>query len=345
MLNDGKSLVQGPAVGKEHPTVDERLSFGRRSLRRALRISVEGFGFGVLLHFILEYLLRTYEYISPFEDLIEVFSDGSLHLAIGFLVAGIVVWAIEFDSKKTTHQEIKEFVDLVHQEIEDFVGLVSRDVFKAVLERIVPDTVFTEVKNVLLSEVSRTKCKYRITLFRGQAPEGYFVIRRELGFTVENRLDRSVIFPVRSTHVSDDTAPISLEEAGRHFHLMLTIDEEVIPLEPKKNLFLREGRIVLEHTHTLAPGTSSDIFLKGEEQTRIEAGQNSYLQGTPVVGIEVEVKNEYPDVIGIVDVHMNHPSASAMKRDAFGRYVLDRAFLPGQGFYIVWRKVPAGPNK
>ncbi|MES1244467.1 MAG: hypothetical protein ABUT39_22875 [Acidobacteriota bacterium] len=328
--------------GKEQPDVDKRLSFGRRSLQRALRISGEGFGAALLLHFMLEYFLKNYKIAPPFGSLTEVLSEGFLHLAIGFLVAGIVVWAIEFDSKRTTHQEIKEFVDLVHQEIHDFVDLVSKDVFKAVLERIVPDPVFTEVKNVLLSEVSRTDCRYRITLLRGQAPQGYFVIRRELGFTVQNRLDRNVFFPVRSTHVSDDATPISLEEAGRHFHLLLTIDEGTIPLEPNKNLFLRDGRIVLEHALMLAPGTSARIFLKGEEQTRIEAGQNSYLQGTPVVGIEVEVKNEYPDVIGVVDVQMNHPSGSAMRRNEFGRYFLDRAFLPGQGFYIVWRKVQAG---
>jgi hypothetical protein len=314
----------------QHSTEQEfnkRIGFGRRSLRRALFISLGGFAIAFSLHIGLGMYPTA-------ENPLHVLSEALLHLAIGFLVAAIVVWSIEYDAKRTTHKEIL-----------DFVNLVSKDVFQAVLERIVPDPVFTEIKNILLSDVIRSECEYRITLFKGQAPEGYFSIRRELGFTVENRLDRNVIFPVRSTHVGDDEAPISLDEAGSHFHLQLAVDKTEIRLEPNKNLFLRNGRIVLEHAHTLAPGNSVRIFLKGEERARIDAGHNSYLQGTQVVGMAVELKNECPDLIGVVDLQMNHPAGSEMKRNEFGRYFLDRAFLPGQGFYIIWRKVQSGQAK
>jgi len=233
----------------------------------------------------------------------------------------------------------KNVEQVVRREVRQFIDLFSKDAFQAVLERIVPEAVFLEIRNILNSEVIRSDCEYKITFKKPYPgmPAGYFVIQRALSFKVRNLLNRSAIFPVRSSY-SGDEDPTSAAWLGRHYHLDLSVNNQKITIEKDKNLFLREGVTVLDEPVRLAPQGEAEIFLRSEEPCRIEAGRNSYIQGTPLIGIEVDVRNEYPEEIGASEVQMNHPAASEMICDQFGRYILKRAFLPGQGFQVLWKK-------
>ena len=87
----------------------------------------------------------------------------------------------------------------------------------------------------------------------------------------------------------------------------------------------------------MGPRESKEITLHGEEPSPLSAARNSYLQATPVIGIEVEIINEYREKIGDAEVQMNHPAAGEARPNGIGRYNLRRAFLPGQGFQVIWK--------
>jgi len=55
-----------------------------------------------------------------------------------------------------------------------------------------------------------------------------------------------------------------------------------------------------------------------------------------VCGIEVEVLNESAEGIAGWKVQMNHPARDEARLNNIGSYRLDRAFLPGQGFQVIW---------
>jgi len=219
---------------------------------------------------------------------------------------------------------------------------IATNVFDAVLGRIVPAEVFHEINDILHSEIVRRDCKYRI-IFKEPYPgmaKDHFVIRREVRYIVENRLSRETIFAVRSTH-SEDVDLAAAGWTGRDLHLALLVDDQPVELKHGVNLLVEAERNFsrLVHQITLGPRESRSITLHGEEPCLISAGRNTYLHATPVLGIEVEIWNDYKEMIGTSGVQMNHPAAGEAKRDGIGRYVLERAFLPGQGFQVTWKEI------
>lgn len=277
--------------------------------------------------FYLRVVLRTGSWIIGKPDK-EVLSDIALHVAIAFLVAAILGVAWEYHAKRLTHRETNRFRELV-----------SRDVFRALLGRIVPPLIVNEINDVLHSEIARDNCKYRIIFkkpYPGMAPD-YFVIRREVSYTVKNLLNYHITYVVRSMHSGDvDLTAPGLK--GR-FHLHLYVDEKDVPLEEGANLFVdANGFTRLEERVKLGPQEEKRITLHGEEPCLVSAGRNTYLHSTPVCGIEVEVLNESAKGLARWEVQMNHPARNEARLDNMGSYRLDRAFLPGQGFQVIWSR-------
>lgn len=265
-------------------------------------------------------------------------AEIATHVGIAFLVAGVLLITLEFRAKRVLHREVLGFLDEV-----------ARNVYKALLERIVPEEVFNEMNEILRTEVIRRDCEYWITFMkpRSDMPPGYFVIRRTLTFTVENQLNKSTVFPIRSVYSGSEKLT-SDAWRGRQFHTRLEINGSPVRIEEGKNLFMRDGKPVLEHPIRLGPrgsGTdSAEVLLLGEEPCFVAAGHNSYTQGTPVIGIKVTIFNEHPEAITAPSVQMNHPAREQTKHvAALSRYHLERAFLPGQGFEIGWETTEGRP--
>jgi len=239
-------------------------------------------------------------------------------------------------SRATVSAAASPSVETIRREIAD---QMAKDVLQAVVGWRVPDELFFEAKKILESRILRKNCEYVITFVAPYPamPDGYFVIRRDLSFTVTNLLQETTTFEARSSY-SGDVDLTSEAWQGRHYHLNLAVDGQKIQIQPNRNLFVKEGITILSEPVRLAPGGSARISLLGEEPCRIEAGRNTYIQGTPVIGVSVKIVNGYPEVISAAGVQMNHPEAAKMKVESQGRYVLDRPFLPGQGFQIYWQK-------
>lgn len=257
-----------------------------------------------------------------------VWSELFLHVGVAFVVAATIIAVIEFRAHRIADQETRRFRDQV-----------SRDVFQALLGRIVPPEVFFEINDILHTDTVRRDCRYRI-IFKephSNMPPGYFIIRREVTYTVSNLLSRKTIFKARSSH-SEDVDLVAAGWQNRHFHLTLLVANEPISLEEGKNLFVRGSLTRLEQDIPLGPRESKEITLHGEEPSLVSAARNTYLQATPVINIEVEVLNDYREKIGDSEVQMNHPAAGEARLNGIGRYELKRAFLPGQGFQVIWRE-------
>lgn len=186
-------------------------------------------------------------------------------------------------------------------------------------------------------DMIKTDCDYHFT-FKGpnpSTPPGYFVLRRELRFTVTNLTNKDIVFPIRSAYSSDEDLQ-SGPWRGEHFHVGLAVDGADIPLKEGVNLLNENGVLVLEENVTLEPRKPKPIFLNGEEPFHSGDGRAAYIQGSPAVGIRVSVKNEIPEQLGFWDVRFYHPGADELIRTP-DSVQLTRAFLPGQGFEIFWK--------
>jgi hypothetical protein len=265
------------------------------------------------------------------------FAEISTHVGVAFLVAGILLVTLEFNAKRLLHREVREFLDLV-----------AKNVYKALLERIVPPEIFAEMNDLLRAKVIRRHCEYVITFAKptDDLPAGYFVIRRSLSFRVENLLNISTTFPVRSVYVGyvNEEDPTVDVWKDRSYHTGLFINNKEIPIVKGQNLSVDGDVIILDQALHLAPKGWADVILLGEEPCRTAAGKNGYVQGTPVIGIRVNVVNEFPEEIGESTVLMHHPASGKMEHfAALNRYSLDHAFLPGQSFEVRWKIKSTSP--
>lgn len=246
------------------------------------------------------------------------------------------------DARRLVRQFVRLFSKdverVVRQEVRQFVDLYSKNAFESVLERIVPEPIFVEIQEILRTEVLRRDCEYVITLAQPYEtmPPGYFIVRRELSFEVENLLNRSTTFVVRSSYMGGEELG-SMSWWRRPFHLELKVNGVAVSISDK-NLSRQDGTTVLQEEVPLPPRGKAQIFLKGEEPCRVDTGWNAYIQRTPAAGIQVDIRNEYAEAIEALGVQMHHPAAKDMMQPLSWRFVLARAFLPGQGFLVLWRR-------
>lgn len=274
-------------------------------------------GFCLLVHYLLEDL--------GFHIPAEVF----LHISIAFMVAGTLIVLIESKARNIAARETREFREQV-----------SMDVFTSLFGRIVPKEVVNEIEGFLRYNIVRRDCKYLITFMKPHKdmPEDSFVIRRQVTYWVQNLLNEPLIFEVRSSH-SEDIDVDSEVWKGRKFHLGLRVGEEDIPLEDGVNVKVEPPFVrIIQNVH-LKPRERKEISFYGEEPAIISSSRISYLQATPVTGIDVTVVNQYSERVELSEVQMNHPGGDQMKSNGLGWFALERAFLPGQGFQVAWKEV------
>lgn len=290
------------------------------------------------------------------------------HFSIVFTVACISILAIDYNASKRHEEqlnEIREEFSLYRKRVELDLDLfkagfvryqeqaeeqlrrfdkefaryrdrVSKAVFEAVLGRVVHESIVEEVKEFLRGAFMKTECQYTIR-FLGPYEEmskDYCVLRRDLSFTVTNVSSGSETFSISSSYTADEDLD-SAAWRGRPFHLELSVNGKDIP----KEKYLEDERgFNLKYEVPLGPQESAKIFLRGEEPMHIEASRSFYYQNTPVDKLEVIIENNYESAIGQVDVQVHHPGYAQVKHDPHrNRYLLERAFLPGQGFEVIWK--------
>lgn len=257
-------------------------------------------------------------------------SEICLHIATAFLVALILLVALEFKAKRAAHHEM-----VLYRE------MVAKDVFGAVLERMIPAPLFAELVSLMGTDVIKEDCAYSITLKKpkGVALRGKMLIERKTTFTLRNLASHKTDFVLRSE------APV---------HQELKINNQNIDLEEGKNLtrVTRNGRdtMLLEVRIPLEANGTASVYLAGLEPKPIEADLTNYIQRTAILGLRVLLRNEYTEKLSDPEIEMIHPARDKLVPDEFGFYHFERAILPGQGFTVTWRlkkerETPSAPAK
>jgi hypothetical protein len=261
------------------------------------------------------------------------------HLSVAFWVASFSIVGIEINAKRRAREELDRFI----REFEKFKGAVSENVFEAVIGRVVPGQIVEEVKELLRSAFIKTECEYTIRFVRryDDMPDGYCVLRRDLRFKVNNLSAHPATFPIRSSHTVDENIGETVWK-GRPFHLELWVDN----VQKKPGEFLKDKKgFDLEYFVELNSKDSASIFLLSEEPMRIEANRTFYSQNSSVDALAVSIENECRDLIGEIEVQMHHPGRGEVIHERPDRHTLRRAFFPGQGFEVSWKRISPQTDK
>jgi hypothetical protein len=324
-MSDGGEQITSGGELEGQTKVRKRVDLGRKSLWLSAGICV----LAAAILYLVKFYLETQGWRG---------SHLAQHLSIAFLVGSISILGIEYNAKRRAERELDRFLD----EFNRYREHVAKDVFDAVLGRIVDPLVVGEIKHVLSMPFIKTSCQYTIRFLEpdGGMSSDYCILRRDLYFKVRNVSADTADFPIRSSYTADEDLT-SAAWKGRPFHLQLVINKQEIPVKD-----YLEDQFNLSYTKTLSPQEEAEIFLRGEEPMRIEASRSYYYQSTPMDGVEVIIENNYSRAIGAVEVQMHHPGWSQVLYDSNrNRYILGRAFLPGQGFEVIWKKAEPGADK
>lgn len=293
--------------------------------------------FGILCIIIagVFYLLDFWAKANGYKTWAEIFH----HLSTAFIVALVSIVGIEINAKRRAERELARFV----AEFESYRKLISENVFEAVLGRIVPEQLTQEIHEILRIPFVKLSTQYIIRFskpYPGMSAD-YCVVRRDLSFKVKNVTAEPQVFQVRSAYTSDENLK-SANWGERPFHLALIVNRKPVPPE----MFLTEDKHVMDYPVKLAPRKEARIFIRSEEPMRLEANRSFYYQSTPVDGLEVIIDNSHQEVIKEIEVQMHHPGRQGVLHESYrNRYILRRAFLPGQGFEAIWRKTEEVQNK
>jgi hypothetical protein len=298
-----------------------RLSSSKRSLWLSASLCITLAG----VFYLIDFYLIFYK--------LEVWAGIARHLSTAFIVASVSIIGIEYNAKRRAERELADFIS----EFERYRTLISENVFEAVLGKIVPNEIIQEINEMLRNPFVKLSPEYIIRFFGPyeDMSQEYCVVRRDLYFRVKNVSAEPATFPVHSAYTSDENL-MSAKWGDRPFHLMLTVNGEEIPSE---TFLTRDSKLVMHHEVEIGPKQEAAIFIQSEEPMRLEANRSFYYQSTPVDNMQVVIENHYEDIIGEVDVQMHHPGRNQVEHDSHRhRYVLKRAFFPGQGFEAIWRK-------
>lgn len=260
------------------------------------------------------------------------------HLSIAALVACVSIFGIEWNAKRRSDLEL----DRLRKEFEQHREDISNDVFAAVLGRMIEPALVDEVQELLRGPFIKTNCHYLFRFlppYTGMSTE-YCVLRRDASFEIKNISEAPRKFPLRSSYTSDEVSAAAAW-MGRPFHLELQVEGVDIP----KNDFLKDDRgFLLAYDVSLGPGEAAKVFIRGEEPIPISSARSFYQQSTPMDGLIVNIENNHPNAIESVEVLMHHPGRGLRNEGGSvdfdkkaNQYSLRRAFVPGQGFEVIWK--------
>lgn len=255
-----------------------------------------------------------------------------LHLSIAFVVSIIIIVTVEFYAARRTKREILEYRKSV-----------AKEVWQAILGRLIPPSITRELDGILKADVVKEDCRYVLTLkppYKGMS-EDLLVIQREILYTLKNITSEAIAYPITSfiANAHDD---IPVEDVnGTKFmvprHIAIRINDEV-PEGGIDNVVGKDekGRPRnLEHVVMLSDQGRVQVYLCNEEPMEVR-GTNVYTTLTLVDALTVIVKNDYSQKVMVNPLRLHHPNWKDFKPGADGVYKYVGGLLPGQSFGVSW---------
>jgi hypothetical protein len=260
--------------------------------------------------------------------------DVLLHLSIAFVVAVVVMLAVEMQSTRRRTREMK-----AHR------TAIAESVWQAVVGRMVPETVVREIDAILKVDFIRERCRFTVTFqkpYEGMDP-GFIVVRREVVYTLVNVTGSSIQAPIRS-QISPVHAHIEGQIDGERRrvarHLRLKVGQLTIPLSLERGTLTKDEHgdpLVMSYDLRMDVGARVEIYICSEEalQRRDQCG---YFQLTPIDGLTFTINDSaVKDLVEVQEVRLAHPNWRAFKPSEDGVYSYEGALLPGQGVVFRWK--------
>jgi hypothetical protein len=286
---------------------------------------------------IAEKLRDTFDHVSADLTPQQFAYDLAAHASSALIVAALLLWLVESRVR-----------DINHEEIQSYKSEIAKSVWNAVSGHIIEREFVDQIENLFKYTTIRRSLYYRFeiepppkSVVDTESKGGeLLLIRRTTRYRIDNISNMEEV-QVEPQHRFDQ--PIVACADGTVFPYFKNFK-----IDGDDRLLAKNANEVHEKL-TIVKGLSKEVVVVSEELYGYEALEY-YIQSSPAIGLTVEVVNRMGDRVGIVGVGMtatakfvggslatkSKPNSDGTVTEGVWEYA--GACLPGQGFYLQWRR-------
>jgi hypothetical protein len=276
-----------------------------------------------LRHLVMD-LLALKQRDSAFEELF-------LHLSVALFIAGMLVVSVDFAMRNMSHRETEKRTEEV-----------SKAIWRALLNRFVPQAIAIEIEGILKSDVCRIKPRYIVRILREpyrNIPSNHVVVRRELSYWLRNLTPEDIpAYPIRAQLTASLNATVETAEGTAvqlpRMRSMQVGGAPIVIENPQEVLFnTRLEKMESDHEALAVYSVAEELYPK--------IGQATYILTVPCVGLEVMVLNELHDEVEVKEVYLTGGWVDKLKKQQSpDTWACEDGVLPGTVLVVGWVPIP-----
>ena len=270
------------------------------------------------------------------------------HVGIGLLAAGLLTATVEAATHRRNHQRdrlaqrrSRKNLATFEQRSRDHLDALQKTTAVTILREFIPEDVFTEVQNQLISKpFARRDFRCHFGFSWEGAKQDTLSLRTSVEYKLRNVSVSPQVFRFRAVETwncdgNEDSVDIT------HAYVMRSDDAQARNLADQETGTKRvvNDSVVVEDQVHLKPGESVHVRWRSIRRY-FERDHTTVTLTLATRGFELSAS--HPDDL-VVDLGIHHPDEEKFRKDVLPgetKWVFEGGFLPFQGVTLSWHKKP-----
>jgi hypothetical protein len=258
------------------------------------------------------------------------------HISHALFVACFLILAVEIRARRVARKDMNSHVDLV-----------TKSVFEGISQRLLGESISTELRDILREDFVKQRAGYQLTFERMDDSSTWVIVKQETWFDVRNLTREVRKFPFSTSLLGYNRQTVNID--GKpvefpHFVEAKFNDEE----QDLNGLYDGKDPNHLSLRRLLDCPVDSDKPLKTKVIARVLYRSQDSVVFSSSYGMEeseVIVANQIARVVASCDAVVLHKHTEQVVPRSSGHWEFKRALLPGQGWYVYWEDVKRADDK
>lgn len=253
------------------------------------------------------------------------------HISHALFVACFLILAVEIHTRRVARRDMRDYVDEV-----------TNNVFQGVSQRLLGEHISLELREILREDFVKESAGYQLT-FEG-TPDGdseWVIVREESWYDVRNLTNEQLDFPFKTSICGHHKETRNVDGVPTQFPQFVSVAIDLAPQplsdfqDPNHPEVLKKN-LPFQKNSLLSVKVISRLLYRTKDSVVFSSS----------IGMEkseVTISNQVANLLGDFEVIVLHKQAGQVNPRTTGLWEFNRALLPGQGWYVSWRKVnPSG---
>ena len=249
------------------------------------------------------------------------------HVSLALFVSCFLIVGVEIHSRRAARRDMQRHF---HE--------VTKNVFEGVAQRLLGETMTSELKAILLEDFVKARAGYHITFER--APDDkisdWIIVRLESWYDVRNLTGEPADFPFVTSILGYHKEKVVVDGKQVEFPYFVGVEINgknvpVSTLQDSRDPFMLKKKILLPKDMSVL--TSFKVVTRLLYRTKDSmVFSSSYAMESS----EIAISNQVADSIGKCEAVALHKHTEQVTPRTEGKWEFSRALLPGQGWYVCW---------